>query len=63
MRFLIKSYKPNNKPCYIDNVVLEGDIEDLYDKMSDQEYIEKLNISADFLFQPFILVPECEVDV
>ena len=59
-RYLIKVFT-NNHEFFIDNVVLEGNKDKLYDKMTSMDYVGSLGIDENFLFEPFELVPEDSV--
>lgn len=63
MKYIIKTFDVNGKIHYIENDLLVGDIETLSDNITDMEFVDKLNIKSELLFQPFMLIPKCEMDL
>lgn len=64
MRYLIRVENLKNSPSrvFIDNVVLEGEEKELYEKMKDLNFVKTLDIHESFYFEKFKLVPENEVE-
>lgn len=61
-RFLVKVTDEKEHSMYIDDLVLEGDKEDLIAKMGSLEFVTALGIHESFLFEKFTLVPEDSVE-
>jgi hypothetical protein len=59
-RYLIKVFTKHGE-FFIDNVVLEGNEEELYFKMKSLDYVKSLGIDESFLYEPFELVREDSV--
>jgi len=61
-RYIIKATSDTWGSVFIDNVVLEGNKDELYIKMQDIDYVKSLGIHESFFFDAFKLVPEEDVD-
>jgi hypothetical protein len=58
---LVKNNIGSPKRFYLDNIVLEGNVDDLYNKMSDVDYVKSIGIPESFWFEEFELVKEGNV--
>jgi hypothetical protein len=58
---LIKTDTGNPKRFFVDNVVLEGNMDDLYKKMTDMDYMKSIGIPESLWFEEFELVKEDDV--
>jgi hypothetical protein len=59
---LVEGLKTIPSKVFIDDVVLKGNKEDLYEKLKDMDFVKPLGIHESFYFEKFSLVPEDEVD-
>ncbi len=64
MRYLIEVYELKSSPSsvFIDDVILEGEKEDLTIKMRNIDFVKSLGIHESFYIEKFKLVLEDEVD-
>ena len=58
---LIKASNGSPKTFYLDNIVLEGNMDDLYKKMSDLDFVKSIGVPESFWFEEFALVKEDSV--
>ena len=57
-----KFYIKVNDEMFIDEVILEGNEEELSEKMQNIEFVNSLDIHESFLYEKFSLVPVDDVD-
>jgi len=48
--------------CFIDDVILKGNKEALYEKLKCMDFVKSLGFHESFYFEKFSLIPEDEVD-
>jgi len=61
-KYLIEVPDKQTGKCFIDNVVLEGDKEELMLKLQNIDYAISLGIHEDFWFLPYRLVLKDDID-
>ena len=52
---LIKASSGNPKAFYLDNIVLEGNENDLYEKMTDIDFVKSIGVPESYWFEEFAL--------